>query len=100
MVLEAILFMSLFHHKKPTKEWADQRAYLDRAVLGIKAYEADVRYSKLERPQLDAFEVQFQLAWDEKDSDPKKFIQDMKHLDELGQVLDSVDQELHRENAI
>jgi hypothetical protein len=101
----------MFHHKpKPqpltpeqitlNKEWKSQRDYLDRATEGIKAYEADVLYVQYERAPLDAFEAQYQKCWEEKDADPSQFIKDMKHLDELGQVLDSTDADLHRENVI
>src|SRR5271166_348076 len=101
MILSVILLAGFFHHKKsaPEKspvvthsaEWMEQRKYLDRASAGIKAYEADTQYAQYERPQLDAFEAQLQKCYDEKNSDDKKFIQDMKKLDELGQVLDSLD---------
>lgn len=107
MILETLLFLSLFGHHKPkpspvtaNKEWVAQRKYLDQAVEGIKAYEADVLYAQYERAPLDAFEAQFQVAWDEKDSNPDQFILDMKELDVLGQLLDATDRELHREEVI
>lgn len=104
MIMEVLLFSSLFHHKpKPQQhsaEWFVQRQYLARAVKGIQAYEDDVLYLQYEHVPMDAFEAQFQKAWEEKDGPEDQFIEDMRALDKLGQVLDSTDRELHRENVI
>jgi hypothetical protein len=111
MLLEITLLIGLFHHKKKpaptpptvakhTDKWVSQRKYLDRAANGIVAYENDDRYARLERPELDAFENQYMKCYDEKDSDPDQFVTDMDQLDLLGQVLDSVDADLHHERAI
>lgn len=101
MILEVIMLFGLFHHKKDhSDEWIAQRKYLDRAAMGIRQYEDDTRYSQYERVPLDAFEAQFQKAWGERNTNPDLFIKDMKILDGLGGVLDSIDRDLQREHVI
>jgi hypothetical protein len=109
MVLETILFIGLFHHKPKPKpltpaEMAfaklieqDKKVYAE-GIAGAAAFEADTKYARLERPELDAYEHQLFVCSQE--TDAHKFDADIDALIILGQQLMSIDDDLHRENAI
>lgn len=116
MVIEALLFMSLFHHKdkKPVapevpaaptqeqKEW-NRRIEIDHKVVadaieGARAFEADKNFAQYERPEIDAFERQ--LFKCTQDTDDKELDKDVDTLIDLGNAMQSMDDKLHHRQVI
>lgn len=99
MILEAILLVGLFHHKKKVDiKFEENKAYLKRAEKGLQAYLEDTRYSIFEKDDIDAFAHQLYACEQPMTSNDLDKCTDK--LSTFGEVLDSVDKMLHSSNVI
>ncbi len=109
MILGAVLLISFFHHKpKPKAMSPDQEAFAklieqDRKIVingidGAKAFEDDKKFAQYERPEIDAFEHQLFVCFN--DNDDIKLDNDVDTLMELGDKLMALDDALHKRYSI